>query len=96
MSAPVTALPLPAHEPMPSPAHWREVLTPRQASALALVALGWSNREVAEALCVSEQTVKFHMCDILRNLGARNRVEAARWWWQVAEKPARHALTVVE
>jgi DNA-binding CsgD family transcriptional regulator/tetratricopeptide (TPR) repeat protein len=52
-------------------------LTPREAEVLALVARGYTNREVAEALVISVKTASVHVSHILRKLDAPNRVEAA-------------------
>lgn len=51
-------------------------LTPREIELLTLVAHGRSNREVAEELSISENTVKFHMKNIIQKLHASNRTEA--------------------
>ena len=56
----------------------REALSPRELEVLALVADGFSNKEIGERLFVTEQTVKFHLANVFRKLGARNRTEAAR------------------
>jgi DNA-binding NarL/FixJ family response regulator len=52
-------------------------LTRRERDVYALLAEGRSNREIAHALFISESTVKVHVGNILRKLGARSRVEAA-------------------
>lgn len=52
-------------------------LTPQESRILRMVAKGLSNREVGEKLGVREKTVKYHVTNLLRKLGARNRVEAA-------------------
>lgn len=57
----------------------RERLTEREQEVLALVADGRTNREIAEELTISENTVKFHMRGILDRLHLRNRTEVARW-----------------
>jgi DNA-binding NarL/FixJ family response regulator len=44
---------------------------------LRLVADGLSNREIAEHIHLSELTVKSYIEDVLKQLGARNRVHAA-------------------
>jgi DNA-binding CsgD family transcriptional regulator/tetratricopeptide (TPR) repeat protein len=52
-------------------------LTPREAEVLSLVARGYTNREIAEALVISVKTASVHVSHILRKLDAPNRVEAA-------------------
>ncbi len=63
------------------PARWRAVsapvtLTPRQLEVLRLVSRGYSNEEIADLLEVRPNTVKFHISEIFRRLGVRNRIEA--------------------
>lgn len=45
---------------------------------LDLAASGMSNKEIAERLTISANTVKFHLRTIYSRLGVRNRVEAMR------------------
>lgn len=52
-------------------------LTKREEDILRLVAVGQSNKEVADALGLQEKTIKHYMTTILEKLHARNRVEAA-------------------
>jgi DNA-binding CsgD family transcriptional regulator len=52
-------------------------LTPREAEVLALVTAGRTNRQIGEALYVSEKTASVHVSNILRKLGVTTRVEAA-------------------
>ena len=51
-------------------------LTLREVEVLDCVAQGFSNRDIAEALFVTEQTVKNHMTSILRKLEVEDRVQA--------------------
>jgi DNA-binding CsgD family transcriptional regulator len=52
-------------------------LTPREAEVLTLVARGYTNREIADALVISVKTASVHVSNILRKLAAPNRREAA-------------------
>jgi DNA-binding CsgD family transcriptional regulator/tetratricopeptide (TPR) repeat protein len=52
-------------------------LTPREADVLALIARGYTNREIASTLVISVKTAGVHVSHILRKLDAPNRLEAA-------------------
>jgi ATP/maltotriose-dependent transcriptional regulator MalT len=53
-------------------------ITPRELEILGLVALGLSNREIADKLFVSENTVKTHCSRAFDKLGARRRTQAVQ------------------
>src|SRR5687767_4721508 len=55
-----------------------EALTPRESEVLALLADGLSNKTIARALGISDETVKFHLTAIFGKLGASNRTDAVR------------------
>ena len=63
----------------PAPPGGAVDLTKREAETLRLAAEGYSNAQLAEMLCVTEQTVKFHLSNIYRKLDVTNRTEASRW-----------------
>ena len=78
-------------------------LSERGAEVLALVAQGLSNRQVAERLHVSENTVKFHLQNVYQRLAVSNRTEASRWYLRhqdpaapAGDPTARLRLLVVE
>lgn len=52
-------------------------LTNREEAILRLIAQGISNREIGEALGLSERTVRHYVANVLEKLHVRNRVEAA-------------------
>lgn len=77
----VTAL-VPGHRPLtPRQAVKREFagLTERERQVAAQIALGRSNREIAEALVLSEYTVATHVGNILNKLGFHSRAQIAAW-----------------
>jgi DNA-binding CsgD family transcriptional regulator len=52
-------------------------LTPREGDVLRLLAQGYSNREIAEALFISPRTVNFHVTNLLAKLDLESRAAAA-------------------
>jgi len=54
-----------------------EPLSEREVELLALIASGLSNKEIAEALFITEGTVKNHITHILGKLSVRDRTQAA-------------------
>lgn len=55
-----------------------EALTEREMEILLEISQGRTNKEIAEALFISERTVKFHVSAILRKLDSANRTEAVK------------------
>jgi NarL family two-component system response regulator LiaR len=53
-------------------------ITPRELEVLVLIAEGMSNREIAEKLFVSENTVKTHSSRVFDKLGAKRRTQAVQ------------------
>jgi len=53
-------------------------ITPRELEILGLIASGMSNREIAEKLFVSENTVKTHSSRLFDKLGAKRRTQAVQ------------------
>ena len=54
----------------------REELTARETEVLRRLAQGLSNKEIAETLSISEETVKTHVSNVLAKLEAENRAQA--------------------
>jgi DNA-binding NarL/FixJ family response regulator len=79
----------------PGVAQHLKTLSARELEVLELVADGRANREIAECLELSEFTVKRHIQNILRKIGARSRWEASAWYLaQRRELPAQVPLVV--
>jgi len=60
-----------------SPEENGATLSPREREILALVAQGRANKEIGQALSISEHTVRNHISNIFGKLRARDRTEAA-------------------
>ncbi|PYP89101.1 MAG: helix-turn-helix transcriptional regulator [Candidatus Angelobacter sp. Gp1-AA117] len=73
-------IPVPVSQPFsPNQRKQEELgLTPRELQILELIASGLSNREIAEKLFVSENTVKTHSSRVFEKLGARRRTQAVQ------------------
>jgi NarL family two-component system response regulator LiaR len=67
-------------------------LTPRETDVLKGLAQGRSNREIAKALSVTEETVKSHVSSILGKLGLADRTQAAIFALQRHLVPLDQAL----
>ncbi|MFI5816723.1 response regulator transcription factor [Streptomyces sp. NPDC051643] len=90
-----------AHGPAPAPAGRRSTgppvppispvspdrLTDRECQVLDLLARGLSNGEIAQALTLSEHTVKTHVQNLLHKLRLRNRVHAAIYAFESGLRP---------
>ena len=56
-----------------------ELLTPRELEVFKLIAAAHTNRQIADALHLSEKTVESHRGNVLAKLGMRDRVELVRY-----------------
>ena len=64
-----------------------EPLSERETEVLQLLAQGHSNKELAQALSLSEKTVKTHVSNILGKLGVPSRTQAALYAVRVGLVP---------
>jgi len=62
-----------------APQHTATALTPREREVVVLVAQGKSNRDIADALVISERTARTHVSNVLVKLGLASRTQAALW-----------------
>jgi DNA-binding NarL/FixJ family response regulator len=70
-----------------------ELLTPRQREIAALIALGYTNQRIADALVLTPGTVANHVQHILERLDLRSRTQVAVWYSaQTATRARRDAL----
>ncbi len=58
-------------------------LTEREVEILGALSRGFSNEQIAKELWVTQQTVKFHLTNVYRKLGVKNRAEALRKAFQL-------------
>jgi DNA-binding CsgD family transcriptional regulator len=72
----------------PAEAIW---FSPRQRQVLPGIVAGWSYKEIAGAMKISEKTVQLHVCGLLRRLNLRDRKELQAW---CAQNPADVRLGV--
>ncbi len=68
---------LQGHQPDPGPE-----LSAREWEVLEQLAKGLTNSQIAAAMTVSENTVKFHLQNIFQKLGVNNRTEAAGYYFR--------------
>ncbi|MFN8491037.1 MAG: response regulator transcription factor [Caldilineaceae bacterium] len=54
-------------------------LTKRELTVLRLVVKGLNNREIAQALTITERTVEFHISNLFQKLNMSSRVAIVRW-----------------
>jgi two-component system response regulator NreC len=55
------------------------LLTPREVEVLKLIALGHTNREIADQLMISTRTVESHRANLIGKLDLHSRVELVRY-----------------
>ena len=56
-----------------------DILTRREAEILTMVAVGSTNDEIADELCISPKTVKAHLYNTFRKLNVTSRLQATLW-----------------
>lgn len=52
----------------------------RELQVVRLIAEGYNNKKIAQALKCSENTIKTHKANIMRKIGAKNSVEIGTWF----------------
>ena len=54
-------------------------LSRREVEVISMVAIGCTNEEIADNLCISHNTVKTHLYNIFKKIDVPNRLQAALW-----------------
>ncbi|SDW24159.1 two component transcriptional regulator, LuxR family [Variovorax sp. YR634] len=68
--------PVPSSEQVSSARLPQGLLSPRELKVLRLIAQGWSNRQIADAVYLSVNTIEFHAKSIYRKLSVKSRTQA--------------------
>jgi two-component system, NarL family, response regulator YdfI len=70
-------------------------LTKRELTILYALQRGETNKEIAQALSLAEQTVKFHLTNLYRKLEVTSRTEAVRYAYEhgISERPRYAAIS---
>ncbi|MFQ5882753.1 MAG: response regulator [Candidatus Methylomirabilales bacterium] len=79
------------HVKQPPVEHPGDQLSPREHEVLELLTQGSTNKEIAAALCISDNTVKNHLRNILDKLHLQNRVQAAAFALRKGLSPLQQA-----
>lgn len=72
-----------------------ETLTPRQQEVLALLRRGLTNDQIAAELRISVDGAKYHVAEVIRRLGVRDRYEAALVEPGADRRPSHRALAAL-
>jgi two-component system NarL family response regulator len=67
-------------------------LSARQLEVLQYIAQGWTNKEIAETVFITERTVKYHLQEILQKLHLRNRTQAVAYAVRMGLIPEMEAV----
>jgi DNA-binding NarL/FixJ family response regulator len=65
------------HSPNGKPSRERAQLSQREREIIVLIAQGYKNKEIAEKMFITEQTVKNHLHNVFDKLGVSDRLELA-------------------
>lgn len=71
-----------------------ETLTPRQAQVLELLCIGRSNKYIAAELSLCESTVKVHVSEIMKRMGATSRTHASYLYSKMVDQNEADSLEV--
>ena len=63
-------------------------LTPRESEILDLISEGYKNKDIGERLCISRETVRWHIRSLYSKIGAKDRLSAAFYAKQRARSRA--------
>lgn len=85
------SIPMPPGWPVQEPAlDLLPLLTPREREILPLLAARWTDKEIADVLCISYRTVTTHVTHIFDKLGITSRRATAMYLWALSKKAGEH------
>src|SRR2546426_8146224 len=88
--------PNPIEEPAGPKAMTRPELSEREQEILKLVATGASNKQIAQQLVISPNTVKVHLRNIFGKIGVATRTEAALYAIRTGQVELASGLPIIE
>jgi DNA-binding NarL/FixJ family response regulator len=82
---------------MTTSAIYGQPLTPRESQVCEYLCLGWTNKEIAQALSLSSRTIEDHRSHVYDKHGVRNSVELVRKVYGITEfgPDAKAAMEIV-
>ncbi len=83
-------------QPAPPPQSIGVELTRRESEIVASIIDGATNKQIAQSLSISEQTVKHHLTSVFAKVGVTNRLELAMVAMQNARRERGQAQAVAE
>ncbi|HMS85835.1 MAG TPA: response regulator transcription factor [Nitrospira sp.] len=70
---------------------WDDAVTEREREVIRLVEQGFANKEIADRLCISDSTVRYHLTNIFDKVGVRSRQKLLIYAHQFRSTPRHHA-----
>lgn len=75
----------------PQVSGWDDTVTEREREVIRLVEQGFANKEIADRLCISDSTVRYHLTNIFDKVGVRSRQRLLIYAHQLHSTSHRHA-----
>ncbi|MFO0698535.1 MAG: response regulator transcription factor [Nitrospira sp.] len=78
-------------ETEPQVSGWNDAVTEREREVIQLVEQGFANKEIADRLCISDSTVRYHLTNIFDKIGVRSRQKLLIYAHQFRSTPHHQA-----